>query len=665
MEDRLLKFLDFNQYLRDHIDVFKEYFIRFYSKFYGEGIREEIEEKFSKCLFIGHQEPARLKTILNKIAKGKSNELIDSLLKDSSVPLTKEDLFSDYEFTYSSLQPIHKYLEFYKLYQLGEDGRKNEFYQEKYLVFHKYLPELTFDDFVDIVQKQEIPNEYVSLPLWLKGNFDYVFDSNNITKKYLDAFQASLPLLSKVDSSITQDNFNEKLQESKFLDLNQLVERYAGALDEFSLYMSKFQSYTDYVSDAENLDYGLRDKYYAKFIQENLDLIPVDKRDGLEEFFENPSNSYKLNSYIKDVFGYSLFGDISLFAFSKENEEMLHNKDARAWLVSETKNKRISYFKANGIDFGDRYEDYLDKEQVKAVWPSYERIEQLQNSHDEILNQYHNEYFDSLSENKKIRQEIEERNLLDKNDSFDAAIYEKHGTFLNPNVTLTSNGYDLSSLLLVKGDYDSNFNDHDIVHELNHLFELFLDNVNDDHYSVIVGWDRLNEAMAKSKNVAETVHISDEKRPYELFNEIMNELISQDICKMMHDDGVFVFDDPKDSRYKNITSYEHSLFLVREFYEQNQESIIRSRRNGNIELIYDTVGQENFDGLNSLFETYYETFSGFRIYSLQDSLSKHEDTPATRVYYDLIDRKNRVMMNMDLHKAGHVMETQKTSSNSI
>ena len=69
MEDRLLKFLDFNQYLRDHIDVFKEYFIRFYSKFYGEGIREEIEEKFSKCLFIGHQEPARIKTILNKIAK--------------------------------------------------------------------------------------------------------------------------------------------------------------------------------------------------------------------------------------------------------------------------------------------------------------------------------------------------------------------------------------------------------------------------------------------------------------------------------------------------------------------------------------------------------------------------------------------------------------------
>ena len=665
MEDRLLKFLDCNQYLRDHIDIFKEYFIRFYTKFYGESIREEIEDKFSKCLFIGYQEPAKLKTLLNKIAKGKSNELIDSLLKDSSVSLTKDDLFSDYDFTYRNLQPIYKYLEFYKLYRLGDDGRKNEFYQETYLVFHKYLPDLTFDDFMDIVQKKEIPKEYVSLPLWLKSNFDYAFDSNNITKKYLDAFQASLSLLSKVDSSIHQDNFNEKLQESKFLDLNQLVERYADALDEFSLYMSRFQSYTDYVSDAENLDCGLRDKYYAKFIQENLDLIPVDKREGLEEFFSNPNNSYKLNSYIKDVFGYSLFGNISLFAFSKEHEEELHDEHANAWRVHETMKKRIAYFKANGLDFGYNYEDYLDKDEVKAIWPSYERIEQLQNSYDEILNQYHNEYFDSLPENKKIRQEIEERGFLDKNDSFDAAIYKKYGTFLNPNVVLKSNGYETSSLLVVGCDFTGNFNDYDVVHELNHLFELFLDSVHGDHYSIIVGWDKIDEVMAKTKNAAETVHISKEKRSYELLNEIINELISQDICKMMHDDGVFVFDNPEDSRYKNITSYEHSLFLVREFYEQNQEAIVKSRRNGNIGLIFDTVGQENFDELNSLFDIYYENFSGFRIYGLIDSLKNHEDTDATRVYYDLVDRKNQIMANMDIYENSHVMENQMTNVNTM
>ena len=116
MNDRLLKFLDFNQYLRDHIDVFKEYFIRFYSEFYKEDIREEIEEKFHRCLFIGYQSPTELELLLKEIAKNKSNELMDSLLKNNLLSLTKNDLFSTYDFTHSNLHPIHKYLEFYKLY---------------------------------------------------------------------------------------------------------------------------------------------------------------------------------------------------------------------------------------------------------------------------------------------------------------------------------------------------------------------------------------------------------------------------------------------------------------------------------------------------------------------------------------------------------------------
>ena len=56
-------------------------------------------------------------------------------------------------------------------------------------------------------------------------------------------------------------------------------------------------------------------------------------------------------------------------------------------------------------------------------------------------------------------------------------------------------------------------------------------------------------------------------------------------------------------------------------------------------------------------------------YGGQNSISWYKNSSVNwngiQTTYDLIDRKNRVMMNMDLHKAGHVMETQKTSSNSI
>lgn len=664
MENRLLKFLDCNQYLRDHIDIFKKYFVCFYTRFYGDDIKEEIDDKFSKCLFIGYQSPSSLKGLLREIAKSKSNELIDSMLKDSSVILTKEDLFSNYDFTYSSLQPINNYLEFYKLYRLGEDGRRNAFYKKKYSFFHKYLPDLTFNNFMNIIDKKEIPKIYDLIPLWLKSNFEYVFDSNNITKEYLNAFLKSFSLLSKVDSSINQNNFNDKLRDNKFVRLNQLVEKYADAIDEFTLYMKKFQIYTDYVTATEKLEHELNDKYYAKFIRENLDLIPSDKREGLEDFFAEPGKSYRLNPYVKKAFGYSLFSEVSLLSFSKEYEEEFHGEHANSWRVYETKKRRVSYFKSNGLDFGDNYDDYLDKDEVKAIWPSYERIEQLKHSYDELLNQYNNEYFNSLTENKKIRHEIEELGVLDKNDSFDATIYQKYGTILNSNVTLNSTGYDTFSLLVVGCDHACNFNDYNIVHELNHLFELFLDSVNDENYSIISGWDSFTSQIKDSKSDAETIHIDDYKRPYELFNEIVNELISQEICQMMHDDGVFIFDDPMDSQFRNVTSYDYSLFLVRDFCEQNKDAIIKSRRNGNIQHIFDTVGQENFDELNSLFEMYYENFSGFKIYGLLDSLKNGEDTDATRVYYDLVGRKNQIMSNMDVYKNRSV-EKKQTMKNTI
>lgn len=46
----------------------------------------------------------------------------------------------------------------------------------------------------------------------------------------------------------------------------------------------------------------------------------------------------------------------------------------------------------------------------------------------------------------------------------------------------------------------------------------------------------------------------------------------------MHKNGDFIFDDPEKSRYTGTTSYEHSLFLVRDFYKEFKKEIIDSRK---------------------------------------------------------------------------------------
>jgi hypothetical protein len=121
----------------------------------------------------------------------------------------------------------------------------------------------------------------------------------------------------------------------------------------------------------------------------------------------------------------------------------------------------------------------------------------------------------------------------------------------------------------------------------------------------------------------------------------------------MHNDGVTVFDEPDNSRYKHTTSYEDYLFLVKDFFSEFKEPILESRRNGNIEIIFNEVGKENFDELNSLIIEFYEHFKEMKIYKLLSALKKNEDNEMTRIYYDLIERRDKVLENMRNYKQEH------------
>ena len=57
------KYLNCNEHLRNNIDKYKAAFI----KYYGEEKREEIEEAFSKALFIAFQTTSTIESNIRKI----------------------------------------------------------------------------------------------------------------------------------------------------------------------------------------------------------------------------------------------------------------------------------------------------------------------------------------------------------------------------------------------------------------------------------------------------------------------------------------------------------------------------------------------------------------------------------------------------------------------
>ena len=94
---------------------------------------------------------------------------------------------------------------------------------------------------------------------------------------------------------------------------------------------------------------------------------------------------------------------------------------------------------------------------------------------------------------------------------------------------------------------------------------------------------------------------------YTYINEGINELISLDILKELHCIG-YIFNDLENCIDKN-SMYNKYEFLLKDFYETYKETIIESRLAGDINIIIDKVGKNNFNDLNNLVNDFNKYFS--------------------------------------------------------
>jgi len=653
MIDQLLKQLNGYEELQKNLNTFMEAFI----EYYGENKRSIIEERFQKMLPVAYLVPEDIQHFLIKLENEKTKELLTKLLEDKDTSLKYKDLFGDVSLQYSGLQPFNKYLKFYKEYQKGREKRIEEFYQKGFKSLKGYIKELTYEDFLEIVETKEFPEKYSYFPEWLQQNTLYYSNEKNADAEYKRLYKDTEELLKKVVPEITFQSVETAEQEGKLDQLNSLIEGYLEATKEFKNFTNSIKKYYDAKELVENHKANLREKYSKKLIQKFIHLIPEEKRNNLEEYLKNEKDSIYLDSYIKFLFGYSVESPSVLEAFSEESDEKLNNPDEGSWIKRNIIEDRIQYFKKNGIDLGNNYEDYCQSKEAQAIIPDKKVIQEFLKKKDELLNEYYNEFYTTLPTHQKLRTEIDSLGLLDKEDSFDAQLYTTKMTAINPNVRKTSSGYELYSLLLVCLDSSNTGNlDHNIVHELNHLYELSLQMVGERGYTAVCGWDFFTGNFDQEKpEIVDTIHVDNSKRAYELFNEIINELIAQDICEIMHKNHSFVFDTENNSKYKRTTSYENFLSLVREFFEENKQEIIESRSNGNISIIWETVGKENFDELNELFHIFYENFEGLKYYKLISEIQNNKDTEQTRIYRDIIIRKEKILEKMRRHKESRKM----------
>lgn len=640
--NEILNKLNADRTLQENISKYIDVFV----DFYGEDKRDEIERKFNNATFIGYLSPERQQVELTKLIKEKSKELESKALEYNETSLESKDLFDTYDYSLKIYQPINNYQNFIELYKLGKEGRKEKYIEDTYNDIKKYLNELTKEEYLKIIETKVLPEKYQNIPYWLKNNIQYTTNLQNVEENYEKSFNKASSLIRKIIPRCTLDNFDINNEEIEKLD--KVIEKYKETLKEYENFEKENIEYFNEMQVNKDLEMSLREKYYKEFLKENIDLIKEDDRKGVIEYLNDSKKSYLMNYSVSRLLGSSIQSESILESFYEEQEDILNNEETSTFIKNNIIENRIKYFNNIGINLGNNYNLYLENEDVKSNWPTKERLEKFRETKNKLINNFMKEYYLNTVSHKRLRQVVDSKNLLNKDDGLDQTMYNSSlgKTCVATNLKEIDGKLEAAPLVMISfGGFDGAL-DHDIIHELNHLYELSLESVINNKAVYLCGWDICEDDIVGEVNDYIDITKEEPKRSYELFNEIINEVIAQEIEEKMHEKGTHILDSSRNSKVKGNTSYEASFFIIKDFYKEFRDEIIKSRSNGNIKEILDVVGEKNFNDLNDLFDIYFENLSGLKKMQLLDDIKNNRTTNLTIKYYEIVDKSKEIMERM-------------------
>lgn len=640
--NEILNKLNADRTLQENISKYIDVFV----DFYGEDKRDEIERKFNNATFVGYLSPERQQVELTKLIKEKSKELESKVLEYNETSLESKDLFDTYDYSLKISQPINNYQNFIELYKLGKEGRKEKYIEDTYNDIKKYLNELTKEEYLKIIETKVLPEKYQNIPYWLKNNIQYTTNLQNIEENYEKSFNKASSLIRKIIPRCTLDNFDINNEEIEKLD--KIIEKYKETLKEYENFEKENIEYFNEMQVNKDLEMSLREKYYKEFLKENIDLIKEDDRQGVIEYLNDSKKSYLMNYSVRRLLGSSIQSESILESFYEEQEDILNNEETSTFIKNSIIENRIKYFNNIGINLGNNYNLYLENEDVKSNWPTKERLEKFRATKNKLINNFMKEYYLNTVSHKRLRQVVDSKNLLNKDDGLDQTMYNSSlgKTCVATNLKEIDGKLEAAPLVMISfGGFDGAL-DHDIIHELNHLYELSLESVINNKAVYLCGWDICEDDIVGEVNDYIDITKEEPKRSYELFNEIINEVIAQEIEEKMHEKGIHILDSSRNSKVKGNTSYEASFFIIKDFYKEFRDEIIKSRSNGNIKEILDVVGEKNFNDLNDLFDIYFENLSGLKKMQLLDDIKNNRTTNLTIKYYEIVDKSKEIMERM-------------------
>ena len=348
-----------------------------------------------------------------------------------------------------------------------------------------------------------------------------------------------------------------------------------------------------------------------------------------------------------------------LESFDDECDAILLDNDIFSDAKKSIIKDRINYFKKLGIDLGNDYEAYVNSEECQRLWPSKELIEDIKELKAYYTRKSINECVERMPHLAAQKRKLDSIPFIC--DCCFAETILDDITCIGTNYVMEDGQVVQKPILYFSASTDIETFDCKLLHELNHLYELELIKVDGDKAISVSGWDIVPEGL-------HTLDIDDYdsdgikvRREFEMFSEIVNEYISQDMSTSMHSKGVYILGNEQISKNSSDSSYESYLGpFVRKVYREFKEEIIASREKRDMSKLYNVIGEDDFAEFNDMLREYSKRAERIGVERLQKAINSGADNSDTRAFHECLEKTDEFIERFREHKKQYLEKEGKS-----
>lgn len=476
----------------------------------------------------------------------------------------------------------------------------------------------------DDIKKRALSNLYISVLGEVPGAnriIETFFDTNgydnvsfHLFRKYFmevreedeDFIRNRVILLNKMGANVSIENYYSFIDSKEAIPFLIQIEKQKRIITVLDKEFEEFSNEESFVRDKKKLESDSKEK--NKIFEKNLllfilsikDFLSENDRKKIDEFVNsNSKNEYAFWNLLYSLESYNIYFDSNLSnpscieAFSSEAIAILNDPESSNISKNDIKYSQMSYFKRKGLYDGSiPFEDFLKSEIAISNMPEASVADSISESRKKYVGIAKEEYFMATSSYLENLRQLQSMGLS-VDPEFKPDFITNGKDFITPCQRVVNGSNDICSIIYFRSmNAFSNSRDIDFIHEISHVIETCLINIDG------------NIAYKSGFEMIPTTGDNHDEREFENFNEVINQLFAMEVAEDMHEDGLYLFDDPRFSYVRGSTSYEHRIKLINDFFEKYKEFISNSRISNKFSELYKKIGENNFIKLNNIVNMY-------------------------------------------------------------